>query len=334
MPKVTVTADAMIGFSANKTASQAAANAADLKDRLTLCSTGELYINGARLGFTDVERSAIDSLVKSNATSAVTVTCTAAPNPFELHGYDNDQMMYFVRSLVTLTVKYGGSNVQATNASGTAITSITLTNSSTKATIVLTWDATSKTYQGRNGDGTAPSSTGTFSSTIYVKATSHGNVVVSKSASVAISGADHIYFGTSAAAQLTAANITAFDRHTPTTDLAANVIKLSDGKTLASAGTLKSTARGTSLKFTFKAGEYAYIFIPSWINQGSFSTGSEASGYHATEGVADVIFIKQAQIATTAVTADAASSLKRMAQTFNVYRLQSTQAAGTHTFTI
>ena len=46
---------AKIGFSANKTKEEAAAGAAELKDRMVICSSKELYINGERIGLSDTE---------------------------------------------------------------------------------------------------------------------------------------------------------------------------------------------------------------------------------------------------------------------------------------
>ena len=46
---------AKIGFSANKTKQDAAAGAAELKNRMVICSTKELYINGERIGLSDTE---------------------------------------------------------------------------------------------------------------------------------------------------------------------------------------------------------------------------------------------------------------------------------------
>lgn len=46
---------AKIGFSANKTKQEAAAGAAELKNRMVICSTKELYINGERIGLSDTE---------------------------------------------------------------------------------------------------------------------------------------------------------------------------------------------------------------------------------------------------------------------------------------
>lgn len=46
---------AKIGFSANKTKQEAAAGAAELKDRMVICSSKELYINGERIGLSDTE---------------------------------------------------------------------------------------------------------------------------------------------------------------------------------------------------------------------------------------------------------------------------------------
>lgn len=46
---------AKIGFSANKTKQEAAAGAAELKNRMVICSSKELYINGERIGLSDTE---------------------------------------------------------------------------------------------------------------------------------------------------------------------------------------------------------------------------------------------------------------------------------------
>ena len=46
---------AKIGFSANKTKQEASAGAAELKNRMVICSTKELYINGERIGLSDTE---------------------------------------------------------------------------------------------------------------------------------------------------------------------------------------------------------------------------------------------------------------------------------------
>lgn len=330
---VLVTTGQMMGFAANKTKDQAVANAADLKDRLTVCTTQELFVNGQRVGITTNEASLLSQLNKSQATAALTPKADSSPSPFELHGYVNDQMKYFIRPQVTLTVKYNGANVQATNSAGTAQANITLTCSANSKTVVLAWDASSKTYSGKVGDGTVVTPTGTYAATVYCRATAHDKIVVSKSVSVNVQGGDYVYFGTSKLASITAASITAFDHFSASAAAAQNVIAVGSDTKLAPTSSLKTSAAG-SYSFTFKDGEYAYLLIPSWMNQGKFASGSDAGGYHASEGVADVIFQKIGQIDTSTVSVNEAASLKQMKQTFNVYRLQSTQKAGTHSFTI
>lgn len=58
---------AMIGFSANKSRSAAAAVAAELKDRMVICDTKELFINGQRIGLTDQEAESIRTAASGEA---------------------------------------------------------------------------------------------------------------------------------------------------------------------------------------------------------------------------------------------------------------------------
>lgn len=338
MANLTIPSGTMLGFAANQTEAQAKANAAAIQDRLTICQTKQLYVNGQRVGLTEGEVSALTALNLQNATAAVSLSLVSSPNPFELHGFVNDQMQYPTTAAVTLTVKYNGTAVQAVNASGIAQATVQLKTSDAAKVITLTWDASSKTYKGTNAKTAGEvGQYGTFSAAIQVRATSHGSVVTSpKSVSVSISSADYIYFGISSKAALTAADIIAFDKFSPSAAAAANVIALSGSETLAPSSAIKTSAAGT-YPFTFKAGTYAYILIPLWMNKGKFQTETTEGSQkivHCSEGVADVIFCRLADINTSTLTAKEAAHLKQMAQTFAVYRIQNTQAAGSHTFNL
>ena len=338
MANLTIPSGTMLGFAANQTEAQAKANAAAIQNRLTICQTKQLYVNGQRVGLTEGEQSALTALNLQNATSAVSLSLVSSPQPFELHGFNNDQMQYPTTAAVTLTVKYGGTAVQAVNASGTAQSTVQIKTSDAAKIITLTWDASSKTYKGTNAKSAGEQGQyGTFSAAIQVCATSHGSVVTSpKTVSLTITPADYVYYGISSKAALTAADILAFSKHSASAAAAANVIALSGSETLAPTSTLKTSAAGT-YPFTFKAGTYAYILIPTWMNKGKFQTETtEGSSkiVHCSEGVADVIFCRLTDLATSGLTVAEAADLKKMAQTFAVYRIQNTQAAGSHTFNL
>lgn len=338
MANLTITAGTMLGFAANQTEAQAKANAAAIQNRLTICQTKQLYVNGQRVGLTEGEQTALTALNLQNATAAVSLSLVSSPQPFELHGFVNDQMKYPTTSTVTLTIKYNGANVQAVNDAGTAQPSLQIKTSDSAKIITLTWDATSKTYKGKNSKTSGETGQyGTFSVAVKVKATAHGSVVTSaKSVSVTISPADYIYFGCSSKAAITAADIRAFDKFSATAAAAQNVIALTGSEALGPTSTIKTTASG-DYSFTFKASQYAYILIPTWMNKGKFqseTTEGSQKIVHCSEGVADVIFCRLSDLNTTAVTVADAADLKQMAQTFAVYRIQNTQAAGTHKFTL
>lgn len=339
MANLSITAGTMLGFAANKSEAEAKGNAAAIQDRLTICTTKQLYVNGQRVGLTEGELSALTSLNLQNATAAVSLSLVSSPNPFELHGFLNDVMQYPTTSDVTLTVKYAGNNVQAVNDAGTAQSSVQIKTSDGSKIITLTWDASSKTYKGKNSKTSGEvGQYGTFSTSVRVKATSHGSVLTTaKTVSVSISPADYIYFGCSSKAAITAADVLAFDKFNATAAANLNVIALTDGtETLGPTSAIKTTAAG-EYSFTFKAGQYAYILIPSWMNKGKFQTETKDGDntvVHCSEGVADVIFRKLANLDTTAITTSTAVDLKQMKQTFSVYRIQNTQTAGTHKFTL
>lgn len=265
----------MIGFTANKTVEAAKNDTAT--NRVDICMTKELYLNGERLGITDAESTYLAKKIteENNARLQVEVityvngTATSAP-------YVDKQDGTSVK--VVVAAKWDGSYVAAD--------SITLTNSAgTAQTLVADLSKTG-----------AKATTATLKADERYTATVTHNGVKKVVYSAQIRAYYPVYYGVNSAETISA--VTGLTKKTAT-----------------------ASAAGT-YAFTFAKGQYAYILIPTGVSKGKFATADKEGVYHASEGVSDVPFIKQA----AAITLNNAS--------YEAYRLASPQDVSSHDITI
>lgn len=323
----------MIGFTANKTEAEAKANATGINNRMVICKTKQLYMNGERVGLTDNEAEYIKNKIKAElqakADAKFTVTLTATPNPYEKNGV-NSVGIKGVSVIFTATLKYNGQNVQNRQLGGTPSDTIEITNNTTNK-LTLTWNTSSKTYT----LSTKVPIVGTWTIKAQTAATDENITTSIKNASVAVSAYDYIYFGATTNDKIDNKTITGF-------------IDGANGSMNAGAGgsdilfkalsSLKSSAAG-SYTFDIPENGYAYILIPQGVAKGTFATADGEGNYHASEGVSDVIFVKQENLVTSNLTSSVETStpinnLVAKGITFEVFRLSSAQSKGTHTFKI
>lgn len=76
----TVNAGIKIGFSANKTKEQAKANASDIQNRMVICKSKELYMNGQRLGLSDNEAEYIQRKVNEEYNAKAGLSISVSPS--------------------------------------------------------------------------------------------------------------------------------------------------------------------------------------------------------------------------------------------------------------
>ena len=330
----------MIGFTANKSVSQATADTAT--NRVDICTTKQLYLNGERIGLTDAEAAYLTKAIKAAEDARFTITLTAAPNPFELHSYANDAMGYPLQAILTATFRQDGTAVQATNNLGTAQTKVKATDGT--HTVTLTWDASTKTYTGTCGVSGEKGYTGKFTVSGYIKTSDTKVVTSQKSAAVTVQGGDYVYFGTSTVDDICNSGspvITEYDMYNASTGAAANVIAINTADKLAPLASKVLTTAAGSYTFTApKANYYCYILIPQNVAHASFATAQSDGTYNILDGKNSSFWVKQGVIDVANVTsADAASLKKKPGLVFDVYRLQNqllgtTNGGASHTFTV
>lgn len=265
----------MIGFTANKTV--AAAKNDTATNRVDICMTKELYLNGERLGITDAESTYLAKKIteENNARLQVEVityvndTATSAPYVDKQDG---------TRVKVVVAAKWDGFYVAAD--------SITLTNSA----------GTAQTLVADLSQIGAKATTATLKADERYMATVTHNGVKKVVYSAQIKAYYPVYYGVNSAETISA--VTGLTKKTAT-----------------------ASAAGT-YAFTFANGQYAYILIPTGVGKGKFATADKEGVYHASEGVSDVPFIKQA----AAITLNNAS--------YEAYRLASPQDVSSHDITI
>lgn len=325
----------MIGFTANKSETDAKKDTAT--NRMVICKTKQLYMNGERVGLTDAEATYITNKMKADnqatADNKFTIKLTASPAMYEKNGVNNVSGSKGVNVTFTATLTYNGSNVQASNVYGaTLLRSIEAELSTNLATkVTLTWDSSSKTYI-----GTAKSpAVGTYVVKASTDAKLEGILTSKKSASVAVSAVDYIYYGVSTNDKTANFGITGF---VDGENGSINKGKNGTDVLFKCAGALKTSAAGT-YKFDIPQNGYAYILIPQGVAKGKFASAGGDGNYHASEGVSDVPFVKLDNLVTSLLTSSITTTnpitpLVSKGITFEVFRLASAQNAGTHNFTI
>lgn len=302
----TIQSGVMVGFSANKTETQAKADKAT--NRVDICTTKQLYLNGERIGLTDDEASIVKGLVsdkkkaEDDAKFTIALNIGSATSAGTLSSdkkiFEKDKKMSVV---LTATLMYNGQKVKSGyNTGGTPETTLNLTvkSGSTTTTKTMTWDGTNSVYT-------------TGSNAIEIDATTtfsvSGNVGYSstKTATLTFTAGGYVYVGRTKTLPVAITSGDAF------ADL-----------TLESATTgLKTTLAG-SYTFAFASGEYAVLVVPKTLtSRGRFNSAS-GGVYNAVQGVANVPFLKQ----STTVTKNGVEC--------EVFYLSAAQAAGSQTYTI
>lgn len=82
-----IAAGTMIGFSANKTVTEAKADTAT--NRVDICKTKELYLNGERAGVTDVEKKFLEENLNTDSTVKASKVKTSLGNDIETYVKNN-----------------------------------------------------------------------------------------------------------------------------------------------------------------------------------------------------------------------------------------------------
>lgn len=80
-----ITQGTMIGFSANKTESEAKANASSINNRMVICKTKQLYMNGERLGVTDAESEYLAKKLNEENNARLQLEQSATPTIVDKH---------------------------------------------------------------------------------------------------------------------------------------------------------------------------------------------------------------------------------------------------------
>lgn len=169
-----IAANTMIGFSANKSADEAKADTDT--NRVDICRTKELYLNGERLGLTDAEASYLTKKVQEEYNARMSVSMSISPNVLE-KGAQNTV-------LINVHVKWDGALVDPGKSNITCKIGGTV--------IELTKSSTGNYYTG--------STTQTNSFSVSVSATYNG---ITKSASASASAYYKFYVGQSTASSIT-----------------------------------------------------------------------------------------------------------------------------------
>lgn len=168
----TIAAGTMIGFSANKSETQAKADTAT--NRVDICTTKQLYLNGERVGLTDSEASYLQKKVQEEYNARMSVALSVSKTVIEKGAS--------TAVTLTATVKFDGSNVVPS--------SLTVKQGSTAVTMTKQTD---NTYTG--------SVTLTDAASFSVSATYNG---VTKTASASVAAYYKFYVGQTTAATVTA----------------------------------------------------------------------------------------------------------------------------------
>lgn len=166
----------MLGFSANKTVDTAKVDTAT--NRVDICKTKELYLNGERLGLTDAESSYLTKKVQEEYNARMSVSVVLSKTTLDKGEINTVK--------ATIYVKWDGANVEADST----------------PTVTVNNGATVSEALAKNSDGSySVTYTNTDGFTVSVSAAKNG---ITKTASAGCSAYYKFYYGLSTADSISA----------------------------------------------------------------------------------------------------------------------------------
>lgn len=148
-----IAAGTMIGFSANKTEDQAKADTST--NRVDICKTKQLYLNGERVGLSDAEAGYLTKKVQEEYNARMSVSVSLSNNVLEKGAQNTVLITVHVKwddALVdpgksNITCKIGGTVIELTK-SGSAYTASTTQTDSFTVSVSATYNGITKTASG------------------------------------------------------------------------------------------------------------------------------------------------------------------------------------------
>lgn len=145
-----IAAGTMIGFSANKTEDQAKADTST--NRVDICKTKQLYLNGERVGLSDAEAGYLTKKVQEEYNARMSVSVSLSNNVLEKGAQNTVLINVHVKwdgALVdpgksNITCKIGGTVIELTK-SGSAYTGSTTQTNSFSVSVSATYNGITKT---------------------------------------------------------------------------------------------------------------------------------------------------------------------------------------------
>lgn len=145
-----IAAGTMIGFSANKTEDQAKADTST--NRVDICKTKQLYLNGERVGLSDAEAGYLTKKVQEEYNARMSVSVSLSRNVLEKGAQDTVLINVHVKwdgALVdpgksNITCNIGGTVIELTK-SGSAYTGSTTQTNSFSVSVSATYNGITKT---------------------------------------------------------------------------------------------------------------------------------------------------------------------------------------------
>ena len=145
-----IAAGTMIGFSANKTEDQAKADTST--NRVDICKTKQLYLNGERVGLSDAEAGYLTKKVQEEYNARMSVSVSLSKNVLEKGAQNSVTIKVNVNwdgALVdpgksNITCKIGGTVIELTK-SGSAYTGSTTQTTSFSVSVSATYNGITKT---------------------------------------------------------------------------------------------------------------------------------------------------------------------------------------------
>lgn len=145
-----IAAGTMIGFSANKTEAQAKADTST--NRVDICKTKQLYLNGERVGLSDAEAGYLTKKVQEEYNARMSVSVSLSNNVLEKGAQNTVLININVKwdgALVdpgksNITCKIGGTVIELTK-SGSAYTASTTQTTSFSVSVSATYNGITKT---------------------------------------------------------------------------------------------------------------------------------------------------------------------------------------------
>lgn len=147
-----IAAGTMIGFSANKTEAQAKADTST--NRVDICKTKQLYLNGERVGLSDAEAGYLTKKVQEEYNARMSVSMSISPNVLEKGAQNNVLITVYVKwdgviidpGKSNITCKIGGATIELTKStSGNSYTGSTTQSNSFSVSVSATYNGITKT---------------------------------------------------------------------------------------------------------------------------------------------------------------------------------------------